>query len=136
MKTRRLIEGSTELVVPESIEPSKYPSFFNPEGKFVRDVSLVCYKIFASTMVGKGNDGDLSFSDCLSGTGARGIRVANEALEFRKIFLNDISSVSIELAQRSAQLNHVEEKCYFSNEETCGFLATRLGNQGERFDVV
>jgi tRNA (guanine26-N2/guanine27-N2)-dimethyltransferase len=138
IKTRRVLEGTTQLVVPESIEPLKFPSFFNPEGRFVRDVSIICYKSFASSFVDprRKSADDLIFGDCLSGTGARGIRVANEALEFRRVFLNDISPVSIELAKLSARENKVEEKCVFSNREAGAFLSARLENAGERFDAL
>ena len=43
----KIKEGSTELIVPDQIEPTKYPSFFNPRGKLVRDVSIICYAAFA-----------------------------------------------------------------------------------------
>ncbi len=138
IKTRSIIEGTTRLVVPESIEPLKFPSFFNPEGRYVRDVSIICYMTFASFFVDprRKSADDLSFGDCLSGTGARGIRVANEALGFHRIFLNDISPVSIELARLSARENKVEDKCFFSNREAGAFLSARIENGGERFDAV
>ena len=138
IKTRIITEGLTKLVVPENDEPSKYPSFFNSRGKFVRDVSIVCYKAFSSMKEKSGETGEcLSFADCLCGTGARGIRVANELSDhYGKVFLNDISSTSVELAARSARENHAKERCFLSNEESCGFMLTRKGNSGDRFDVV
>ena len=62
--------------------------------------------------------------------------MANEVLEFDRVFLNDISPVSIELAQIAARQNRVEQKCIFSQEETCAFLSGRVPNHGERFDAV
>ncbi len=136
--TRKLLEGKTTLIVPEGVEPVKYPSFFNPKGRFVRDVSLVCYRAYAETL--QRNDSlayKLSFADSLSGTGGRGIRVANELSDyFDRIFLNDVSPTSIELAEESAKENGVIGKCYFDQEEVCSFLQTREKNNGERFDVV
>jgi len=135
--SRVLREGKTSLLVPELLEPRKYPSFFNPRGKLVRDVSLACYESYARTFRSGGESQRLSFADCLSGTGARGIRVANELpMLFDRIFLNDISPTSIELAKRSAIENGVQDRCFISQEESCAFLLTRTLNQGERFDVV
>jgi len=129
--TSAIVEGSTTLVVPEQDEPTKFPTFFNPRGRYVRDVSIVCYNAFASK-----KEDNLVFADSLAGSGARGIRVANEAARFSTVILKDISSTSIDLAKRSAELNHVTEKCKFSRREVCSFLSTREENNGERFDAV
>jgi tRNA (guanine26-N2/guanine27-N2)-dimethyltransferase len=138
IRTQIVTEGKTRLVVPDQIEPMKYPSFFNPRGKFVRDVSIICYNAFVNSLNGRAdNQGGLSFADSLSGTGARGIRVANELPGFFKtVFLNDISPTSIDLARRSSEQNGVEKFCKFTQEETCSFLSTRSSSSGERFDVV
>jgi tRNA (guanine26-N2/guanine27-N2)-dimethyltransferase len=127
-------EGETQLLVPLEEGPVKFPSFFNPQGRFVREVSIVCYKAFAdSTALTRS---DLTFADSLAGTGARGIRVAKEVPEFIRVYLNDISSTSLDLARRSAITNGVEEKCVFSKSEACAFLSSRQESLGERFDVV
>jgi tRNA (guanine26-N2/guanine27-N2)-dimethyltransferase len=138
LKTRFITEGNTRLVVPADIEPSKYPSFFNPRGKFVRDVSIVCYDAFARVAGEKGYlEPKLNFADSLCGTGARGVRVATELPSFYdQIFLNDVSSTSLALAGRSAKENGVDVSCSFSQEETCGFLMSRDPNRGDRFDVI
>lgn len=132
LQTETITEGSTELVVPAQDEPKKFPAFFNPQGRFVRDVSMVCYDAH-STLV---NRRDLVFADSLSGAGSRGVRVAKETQGYVSVILNDISSTSIGLAKRSAELNGVTEKCKFSNMEVCSFLSLRQENDGDRFDVV
>jgi tRNA (guanine26-N2/guanine27-N2)-dimethyltransferase len=133
----KIREGSTELIVPDQIEPTKYPSFFNPRGKLVRNVSVVCYEAFAGELKKSGAHADeLTFADSLCGTGARGIRVANEVREVDRVFLNDVSSLSIDLAKKSARENDVEQKCVFSQEEACSFLSARNPSAGERFDIV
>jgi tRNA (guanine26-N2/guanine27-N2)-dimethyltransferase len=135
--TSRIKEGQTDLIVPDQKEPTKFPSFFNPRGKLVRDVSMVCYKAIATTLKEKAlHNEDLVFADSLCGTGARGIRVANEVREIDRVFLNDVSSTSIDIAKRSAKENSVEERCIFSHEEACSFLSGRDSNQGKRFDIV
>ncbi len=139
IKTCIILEGKTSLVVPDQIEPMKYPSFFNPRGRFVRDVSIVCYESYAkaSKKESNGNEDGLTFVDSLCGTGARGVRVANELThDYNRVFLNDISPTSIDLAKKSAKENKVEKKCAFTQEETCGFLLTRRTNDTDRFDVI
>jgi tRNA (guanine26-N2/guanine27-N2)-dimethyltransferase len=131
IKTRTIVEGKTSLVVPAEEEPKKFPTFFNPRGRFVRDVSVTAYKAFAAS--GKG---ELVFADSLCGAGARGIRVAKEIPDYSVVALNDISPTSVELARRTAQLNDVTERCKFSTKEVCSFLSTREVVQGARFDAV
>lgn len=138
METRVVIEGKTKLIVPGKKEPVKYPSFFNEKGKFVRDVSIVCYEAYARLAKDQNDFGTaLNFADCLCGTGARGVRVANELRGFfGRVFLNDVSPSSLDLARESARENDVEERCSFSLEETCGFLLSRRQNSGDRFDAI
>ncbi len=137
INSRSITEGKTLLFVPEQLEPVKYPSFFNSRGKYVRDVSIICYRAYAETLKENGAfGGKLSFADPLCGTGARGVRVANELPDlYDRVFLNDISPSSIALAKRSAAENGVERKCFFTQEEACAFLLTR-GPGGDRFDAV
>ena len=132
IRTSTVLEGTTTLVVPEQEAPTKFPTFFNPRGRFVRDVSIACYKAFA--LAEKRND--LVFADSLAGSGARGIRVAKEAKDFSSVIINDISSTSLDLARKSAELNHVADKCKFSRSEVSAFLSVRQENNGDRFDVV
>lgn len=135
INTRVIVEGNTSLVVPEDAEPAKYPSFFNAHGKFVRDVSLVCYGAYSKSVTELRQQ--LTFADCLCGTGARGIRVANElGCYFGKVFLNDVSATSIALAKQSARINNVVDRCFLSNEEANKFLLSRTENECERFDLV
>lgn len=126
--TRVIEEGGISLVVPESISPSKLPAFFNPKGKFVRDVSIACYNAFGESKSG------LAFADSLAGIGARGLRVAKEVASVSHVFLNDVNPSAIFLAKESAAMNHLSDKCSFSTSEVCSFLDTRYG--GERFDLV
>jgi tRNA (guanine26-N2/guanine27-N2)-dimethyltransferase len=127
-------EGKTALAVPSLDEPKMIPAFFNPRGKFVRDISLVCYSAYSSEKRAKGSD--FTFADSLAGTGARGIRVANEVTLVDTVFLNDINSRALEFAKKSAKLNALGNKCVFSHSEVCSFLTSRIQNEGERFDFV
>ena len=127
-----IIEGSTSLSVPLMDEPGMLPAFFNPRGKFTRDVSIVCYRAFSVVSSRRG----FTFADALSGIGARGVRVANEIESSSLVCLNDTNTVSVQLAKESANSNGVYEKCRFSNIEVCAFLSNREPIQGDRFDIV
>ena len=131
-QTSETTEGSTSLVVPLMKEPGMLPAFFNPKGSFVRDVSIVCYKAY-SKLFSRAN---FTFADSLAGVGARGIRVANEIQSSSLVCLNDINTVSVQLAKKSAELNGVVQKCNFTNSETCSFLLSREPTHGDRFDLV
>ena len=76
-------------------EPSKFPVFFNPAAKFNRDVSIQIYKTFIESKKNKEN----SFVDTMTGSGIRGLRVANEIPKINKIIFNDFNSFSIQYFQ-------------------------------------
>jgi tRNA (guanine26-N2/guanine27-N2)-dimethyltransferase len=71
---------------------------------------------------------NITMADSLCGTGARGLRVAVEVPEVNQIYFNDVNPVAIDVAKKSAAINHVEAKCHFSVNEVCKFL---LGGNGE-----
>ena len=116
-----IIEGKTKLLVPkESLEtnaPPMQPAFFNPRAKLSRDFSIVAYSTFLQNF-----KGPKTFLDCLSGVGARSIRVANELNMIEKVFINDVNPSALELAKNSAMLNNIT-KCEFSENEACRFLS-------------
>ena len=103
-------------------EPSKFPVFFNPAAKFNRDVSIQIYKTFIESKKNLEN----SFVDTMTGSGIRGLRVANEISSINKIIFNDINPFSIQIAKINSILNNVYSKCNFFNKETCNFLSTEF----------
>jgi tRNA (guanine26-N2/guanine27-N2)-dimethyltransferase len=121
------------LVVPDVQGPRKLPAFFNPRGKLVRDVSLVCYRAFANRFAKKTG---LTFADSLAGVGSRGLRFASEVPSCERVFLNDVNSVALDCARRSAEMNGLADKCIISESDACAFLVARFPSGGERFDMV
>ncbi len=122
-------EGSTDLYVPaESLrekEPKTYPAFFNPAGKVNRDVSVAIAKV----------TGPATFLDALSGTGARGVRVAREASKSVEVTLVEFNETSLEIARMNARRNGVVARCEMVHEESNAYLHSRFGRL-ERFDAV
>jgi tRNA (guanine26-N2/guanine27-N2)-dimethyltransferase len=129
----RIKEGLTLLLVPSfSLShnvPPKNPAFFNPNAKWNRDISMLVYKIQASS---KNNR---TFADSICGVGARGVRTAVEVPKIETIYLNDLNPVAIELAKESAKLNQVQDKCIFETNDVCKFLNFDQ-RQFRKFDIV
>jgi tRNA (guanine26-N2/guanine27-N2)-dimethyltransferase len=126
-------EGRTALLVPSGSltekVPPKTPAFFNPVGKFSRDLSLIAYGAFLPMLPSR------TFADGFAGVGARSLRVATEIPEMEQIYTNDINTIAIAAAQEAAKLNSVESRCHFSTNEVCKFLLQ--GTQdGDRFGIV
>jgi len=113
--------------------PSKTPAFFNPVAKRNRDISVLAYKTFSTL---KTRD-SISFADCLSGVGARGLRVGVEVPLVESVYMNDINPMALELARKAAELNTIQGKCYFHRSEVCRFLQSNSqGSRKNRFDIV
>ncbi len=117
-------ENDTHFLVPSGAlkekEPSKFPVFFNPAAKFSRDVSIQIYKNF----IDKKKEKSFSFVDSMTGSGIRGLRVANEIPKINRIIFNDFNYLSIYVSKVNSILNNVYNKCNFYNKEICTFLST------------
>lgn len=128
-------ENITSFLVPSNAiterEPSKFPVFFNPAAKFNRDISIHIYKNFIYDKKEK----DISFVDAMTGSGARGLRVANEIPKINRIIFNDTNSFSIYVSKINATLNNVYNKCDFYNKDICNFLSTQF-NFEKRATIV
>jgi len=122
-------EGSTDLFVPaESLrlkDPKTFPAFFNPAARVNRDVSVA---IAVATRPRK-------FLDALAGTGARGVRVANEVSENVEVTLVEFNETSLAIARKNAKRNGVDSRCELVHEESNAYLHSRFGRL-ERFDAV
>ena len=121
---REITEGQTQLLVTgkgtlgrtDKGREKKAPVFYNPRMKLNRDICCA----FARTL------DDIVFADVLAGSGAKGIRVANEA--GHAVHLNDGSGHAFELIKKNAKINKVNVDV--SNEDANLFLAKH------RFDFV
>lgn len=128
-----IVEGRTRLLVPgaslNGAAPPRDPAFFNPAARANRDYSMVAYAAFLG-----GFKGSRVLLEALGGVGARGIRAANE-VGLDSLVINDLNPSAIELARRSAGLNHVGAE--FSQDEACRFLAgrARVGRRGAIVDI-
>ena len=129
----RIKEGKTTLLVPSlsltDNVPPKNPAFFNPNAKWNRDISMLVYRIQASTKYNK------TFADSICGVGARGLRASVEVPKIDTVYLNDLNPIAIELAKESAKLNQVEGKCLFDSNDVCKFLNFEE-RDFRKFDII
>ena len=128
-----IMEGTTKLLVPKGSMtekvPPKEPAFFNPRASLSRDLSIIACSAFW-----KDYKFPKIFFDGLSGLGARGLRVANEIKEVEKVIMNDVNPNALEIAQKSAEINNLEN-FEISENETCRFLSSH-SKMNERASIV
>jgi tRNA (guanine26-N2/guanine27-N2)-dimethyltransferase len=94
-----IIEGTTKLLVPsEEKLLKKNPVFYNPEMEFSRDLSVAVVRVLKPE----------KFCDLLSGSGARGVRIANET-ETGKVIVNDVNPSAYELIKKNISLNNIPD---------------------------
>lgn len=115
-----IIEGSTKLVVPDTgkdIGPaSKARIFYNPAMRSNRDITILFGKVMAK-------DG-WNILDALGGTGAKGIRLANELDQDIEIQINDLSMDAFQIIKKNIQANKLKN-AIASNQEFNVVLSDR-----------
>ena len=130
----KIMEGKTQLFIPKdniiNHHPQKFPAFFNPLAKFNRNISIGIYKAFTQI-----NDNVLTFADCLSGVGSRGLRVAVEIPKIETVYMNDFNKLAIDLACKSSKINNVNNKCNFSLQEVEHFLISHSSSE-TKFNIL
>ncbi len=118
MKTKEITEGETRLLVPSEGKITKKDIvFYNPEMKLNRDVSVYIAEVVKPDR----------FCDLLAGTGARGVRIANEA-GIKYVLINDRNPEAVKLIERNAKLNGVSVDV--SGRDAASLL------EGESFDFI
>ncbi len=100
MDSVRITEGSTVLEVPAAHSaggPGKILGtvFFNEQMAFNRDVSVMLLRSL---------DRDMSVADCMTATGARAVRIANEAPK-TMVAANDINAGAIPWIEGNIRIN-------------------------------
>lgn len=116
---KQITEGKTKLLIPEEGKFGeteagrirKAPVFYNPRMKLNRDVCCSVVKVLRK-------EGEIKFADLLAGSGAKGIRVANET--GCEVHLNDANKAAYELIKKNAELNDLNVA--ISNKDANLFL--------------
>src|SRR5688500_960367 len=111
--------------------PPKNPAFFNPNAKWNRDISMLVYRIQASTKYNK------TFADSICGVGARGLRTSVEVPKIDTVYLNDLNPIAIDLAKESAKLNQEEGKWLFNANDVSTILKSEdsENRKSEKIDL-
>lgn len=137
--TEVIIEGSTEIIVPElkafvthpsDYAPSKAPVFYNPVMELNRDLAVLSLSAFQKSV-----KRDLKICDPLTGCGIRGIRIANEVGCVKKVILNDINEKAMKLAKDNVTKNKLSDSVSVKNLDA-NILLSQYGAPRKRFDYV
>jgi len=103
----QITEGTTKLIVPPQLTRS---IFYNPRMELCRDIDIASIAVFISSLPSQSRP--LTYIDALAGTGARGVRLANEVRSNQtlQIDINDRSTPAYELINQNIRLNNVEDR--------------------------
>jgi len=131
-KLELITEGGTELYVPsQSLSgraPATHPVFFNPAARTNRDVSVAVASVTRPR----------TYLDALAGTGARGVRVAKEALggsDSAQVTLVDFGLPALAVARRNVARNGLRGRCAVVHREANAYLVSRF-ERPEKFDAI
>lgn len=123
------LEGRTLLCVPaDSLTrkvPVTNPVFFNPAARLNRDISVAVASV----------TGPETYLDALAGTGARGVRISNEAAPEARVVLVDFNEAALSLAAKSLRKNRLASRCKLVHSEANRYLYSRF-ERDEKFDAV
>ena len=137
--TEKIKEGRVEVIVPKLIAfkskasdyaPSKAPVFYNPIMELNRDFAILAIKTYQKIM-----KKEITFCEPLASTGIRGVRIAREVTNIRKILLGDIKPKAIKLARLNIKSNGFEELIEVANQDA-NFLLNQFGAPKKRFNVI
>jgi len=116
-----MLEGKTEFeAIKEKIVTKKMDGFFNPEMKYVRDLTLAILTSWDKI--------ELRIGLPLAGTGVRALRILNELPKNKisYVYANDHDKKTFEtLTKNKEKLN--DDRLFIANEEADEFLLYRKG---------
>ncbi len=126
MKSVKILEGETEVLVPEHEKGpgprgTDLPIFYNPAMERNRDISISFLRAW-------GVDGK-RLLDGMAASGVRGVRMENE-LDTGEVVLTDVSRESVKLIKKNISLNDADAEVF--NES----LESHLLNNRCRYDYV
>jgi len=117
LRLKEVREGNTRLYVPEKRDMTKKdPVFYNPVMELSRDLSILVASAAKTER----------FCDLLAGSGARGVRIANET--DAHVVANDVNPLAYELMEKNRDVNKAVME--LSNTDANRLLADR------RFDYI
>lgn len=137
--TEVIIEGSTEVIVPNlkafvthpsDYAPSKAPVFYNPVMELNRDLAVLSLSAFQKLV-----KRELRICEPLTGCGIRGIRIAKEVDYVKKVILNDINEKAVMLVKANVVKNKLSDSISVENLDA-NILLSRYGVPKKRFDYV
>jgi len=102
-------EGSVEFYLykndNDSIPSKSMGVFYNERMEINRDISILAILTYNKLI----NRDSLVMVDCMAASGIGSIRLLKASNNFKKIFINDINPVAVELIKRNLKLNDLEK---------------------------
>jgi tRNA (guanine26-N2/guanine27-N2)-dimethyltransferase len=137
--TETVREGKTRVLVPKlkafvratwEYAPSKAPVFYNPAMELNRDIAVCALQAYQRLA-----KREIFACEPLSGCGIRGVRLAREVEDIRKIIINDINPNAARLAESNVAMNDLTDKVVVCNKDA-NFLLSSYAAPRKRFDYV
>lgn len=101
-------EGSAKIYIPStnlnSIPSKSMTVFFNSKMEINRDVSNLSILAYNSLI----NKDSLIIVDAMAASGVSSIRMLNECKNIKKIYINDINPLAVELLRKNIFLNELD----------------------------
>ena len=135
----KIKEGKVEVIVPKlsafksnasDYAPSKAPVFYNPVMELNRDFSVLATRSYQKII-----NKEITFCEPLASTGIRGVRIAKEVSNIKKILLADINPKASRLANLNVERNGFEELIEVINQDA-NFLLSQFAAPKKRFNVI
>ncbi len=109
----KIVEGKTEVVVPESKPLRSSPAFYNPKSALQRDINVALLSALGRK---------LRIADVMCGTGVRAARLLNEVPEcVESLSLNDANPSAVEYAKKNVKASFSVKDGSMFLEESEGF---------------
>ena len=102
-------EGSVEFYLykndNDSIPSKSMDVFYNEKMEINRDISILAILTYNKLI----NRDSLVMVDCMAASGIGSIRLLKASNNFKKIFINDINPIAVELIKKNLKLNDLEK---------------------------
>ncbi|MBA7626902.1 tRNA (guanine(26)-N(2))-dimethyltransferase [subsurface metagenome] len=120
-------EGSVEFYLykkdNDSIPSKSMGVFYNERMEINRDISILAILTYNKLI----NRDSLVMVDCMAASGIGSIRLLKASNNFKKIFINDINPIAVELIKRNLKLNDLEKNTQiFSSHKDANLLCIEI----------
>ena len=125
----KISEGSTEIFVhhvdKDSIPSKSMNVFYNKKMAINRDVTNLAIRAYYNLY----NKNHLVIVDSMAASGISAIRILKECENVKKIYINDINPIAVDLIQSNVELNEINNSKIEISRKDANFLFTEIAQQ-------